>query len=190
MTKDAQLKKWLQRWRNVVSKVSQFTRRLEKRPVFFPVYLKTKCARVDFNAERHSPVRARARQDRNQFSLGHPPSLRSSSCRYPRRSSLAVLTVLYEVTILADDVEAGKVPVTKLPSAVSLAFLACVVAWCSPCCFWCHSVELSRVTTIFYVSGFAVCIQIFVLPSGTIFPGIVSNARSRRRFLRLSKRDT
>ena len=86
---------------------------------------------------------ARARQDRNHVSFAHPPSLvptvpsgtASASAlndcpfcfRYPRRSSLAELTVLYEGTILAvvyNGVETGTVPVTNLPTAVSLGFLA------------------------------------------------------------------
>ena len=57
------------------------------------------------------------------------------SLQVSRRPVLAELIVLYKGTILAvgyDDVEAGKVLVTNLPSAVSLAFLACVAAWCSP----------------------------------------------------------
>ena len=72
---------------------------------------------ADLSAERHSPFWARARQCRNLFSFAHPPSLfhavpsgtasasalkrRSSGFRYPRRSGLAELIVLYEGTILA-----------------------------------------------------------------------------------------
>ena len=94
---------------------------------------------------------ARARQDRNHVSFSHPPSLvhavpsgtASASAlndglicfRYPRRSSLAELTVLYEGTTLAvvyNDVETDTVPVTNLPITVSLGFMAMLLRVVSP----------------------------------------------------------